>query len=133
MDQIKALANEGHADREIATKLGRTEDGERNIRHRMKIKNTTKTTIHSLKDEKDKLKETVTALRWDVKALRDREEKLLQANRIENEALSRRLQTILQRLKYEKPKLFHVSGEEQLARIAGQLAGPLLKWLISGN
>ena len=48
-DQIRTLTEEGLSSREIADRLGRPEAGIRNLRHRMKLKTTTKKTISSLK------------------------------------------------------------------------------------
>jgi hypothetical protein len=51
--------------------------------------------------------------------------------RVQEQILNKRLQTALTRLKDIKPELFHITAEEQLGKLAGELTGAFIKWLIA--
>ena len=50
---------------------------------------------------------------------------------LEEEALYQKQYHALGRMKDHKPELFHISTEEQIAKITVQLAGSFLRWLVS--
>jgi len=127
---IQTLIDEGLTNREIATRLGRSEAGIRNIRHRTKLKaNTTKFIQLLLQDERE-LNTRVSRLQRDVTSLTTRRDKIQTALRAEEQVLNQKLQNALIRLKDEKPELFRITVEEQLSKLAGELTGAFIKWLI---
>jgi hypothetical protein len=50
---------------------------------------------------------------------------------MEEQTLNLKLRQALQRLKYQKPELFHISGEEQLGKLIGELTESFLKWIFA--
>jgi len=77
------------------------------------------------------LNKKVQGLRWELSSLQTRKEQVSKALHIEKQALNQRLYKALTRLKDQKPELFHISVEEQIAKITVQLAGSFLRWLVS--
>ena len=130
LEQIKALAREGLSSKEIATSLGRTEAGIRNIRHRVKIRADTQDSIHSLSSERNSLRLSVMGLRREVSVLQARRNAISKLLQTEVETLKTRLQRTLLNLKDQKPELFQITGEEQILKLTGQLLGSFLRWLI---
>ena len=131
LGSIEPLILEGLTNKEIASKLGRSEAGIRNVRYRQKLKRKTEDSIRHLhlqkekiESEIDELKQTKTNLSNDVKSLEERKEHLLAFN---EESAKKKIEETLIKLKIEKPELFYISGEEQLAKLVGHF----LKWLVS--
>ena len=131
IDHIQVLTSEGLTDGQIATRLNRSENAIRNLRHRTKLKTETRETIESLKNERRTLNKNVQDLRWELSSLQTRKEDISQALQIEEQALYQKLYNALQTMKDHKPELFHTSVEDQIAKITVQLAGSFLRWLIS--
>jgi len=138
LEQIKARIAEGLTNREIATGLGRTEAGIRNLRYRLKLEADTRETLQSLLRERKALSKKITGLDWsraqlssEIKSLQDKKDNISELLRIDEEALKERLKTALTELKHQKPELFHISGAEQIGKIAGYLTGAFIKWLVS--
>ena len=129
--QIQALTEQGLTIKQIAEALGRPKAGIRNIRHRTKLKAETRESIESLKHERRTLNDKVQELRWELSTLQTRKEQVSKALNIEEQALYQKLYNALNQMKDQKPELFHISVEEQIAKITVQLAGSFLKWLIS--
>jgi transposase len=130
IDQIKALVQEGFTNNEIATRLGRTEAGVRNIQHRMKFKAEIKLSLQTLKNERWKLNKTVSDLRIEISSLQAKKENITEVLNLEEQTLTLKLESTLQRLKDQKPELFYISGEEQIGKMIGELTGTFLKWLL---
>ena len=131
IQQIQALIEEGLTNRQIATWLNRSEAGIRNIRHRTKLKTDTTKTLQTLIQDERELKTQASRLQREVEALTTRREKIQTVLRIEEQALNQRLHIALIKLKDIKPELFHITGEEQLGKLVGEITGILLKWIIS--
>jgi len=131
IQQIQALMDEGLANRQIATRLGRSEAGIRNIRHRTKLKTDTTKTLQTLIQDERELKVQTSRLQREVDTLTTRRNQIRSVLRIEEQALNQRLQTALTRLKDQKPELFHITIEEQMEKLAGELTTAFLKWLTS--
>ena len=131
IDQIQVLTNEGLTDGQIATRLNRSENAIRNLRHRTKLKAETRESIESLKRERRTLNKKVQDLRWELSSLQTRKEQVSKALHIEKQALNQKLYTALRRMKDHKPELFHITVEDQIAKITVQLAGSFLRWLVS--
>ena len=129
--EIQALIDEGLTNKQIATRLNRSEAGIRNIRHRTKLKTDTTKTIQTLLQQEKELNTQLSRLKREVEALTTRREKIQLVLRVQEQILNKRLQTALARLKDIKPELFHITAEEQLGKLAGELTGIFLKWIIS--
>lgn len=129
--QIKALAEEGVANRDIAERIGRTEAGIRNLRHRIKLKTTTRETIHSLRQDIQHLKQEKTGLLLDVTSIQRRHQNISKALQTDQATLQYRLTTTLSKIKDEKPELFNITLEEQIGKLAGEMATTFLRWIIS--
>jgi len=131
INQIQALIDEGLTNRDIAIKLSRSEAGIRNIRHRTKLKTDTTKTIQTLRQQERELKAQTSRLQREVDTLATRRDTIRSVLRIEEQALNQRLQNALARLKDHKPELFHITAEEQLGKLLGELTGAFLKWLVT--
>ena len=131
IQQIQTLIGKGHSNRDIAIRLNRSEAGIRNIRHRNKLKTDTKKTLQTLLQNEKELKAQLSHLQREVKALTTRRDKIQTILRTEEQTFNQRLQTALIRLKENKPELFRINIEEQLGKLAGELTGTFLKWIIS--
>jgi hypothetical protein len=131
ISRINALHAEGMTSREIASQLGRPEAGVRNIRYRMNLKRETKESLQSLTKEKKALAKKVSDLRIENASLQAQKQDISKALEIKQQALERKLESTLRKLKHEKPELFEISEREQIIKLTGQLAGSFLKWLIS--
>ena len=129
--QIQALIGEGLTNRQIATQLSRSEAGIRNIRHRTKLKIHTRKILRELLQRERELKSQISRLQREVEALTTRRDEIRSVLRIENQTLDQRLQTALTRLKDHKPELFRITIEDQIGKLAGELTGALIKWLIT--
>jgi len=79
INQIQALYNEGSTDRDIAARLGRSEPGIRNIRHRMKIKSDTKDPLKALQRNRAILNKQVSELKRELRTLQARKEDVSKA------------------------------------------------------
>ena len=131
LGRIEPLILEGLTNREIASRLGRSEAGLRNVRYRLKLKRKTTNAIRHLQLQKEKveseieeLNQTKTQLSTNVKLLEEKKEHLLAFN---EDLAKKKIEETLIKLKIEKPELFYISGEEQIAKLAGQF----IKWLFS--
>jgi predicted transcriptional regulator len=131
IDQIQILIQEGFTNQEIATRLGRTEAGVRNIRHRTKLKTETKTTLESLRNDRYNLQSEISKLKHDTASLQLKKQDIEKVLQHDEEKLNEKLERALRKMKHHKPELFYISGQDQLAQLTAQLAGPFLKWLIS--
>ena len=129
--EIQALIDEGLTNKQIATRLNRSEAGIRNIRHRTKLKTQAKKTLQTLLQKEKELTNRTSRLQREVDILTTRQDEIRSVLRINEQALNQRLQTALTRLKDHKPELFHITAEEQLVKLAGELSGYFIKWLIS--
>ena len=131
LQEIQVLAEQGYSNQQIADKLGRTPAAIRNTRHRNKIKTQTRQTIQTLKTQQQNLTQTTRQLQTKLASLQSRHRQVKQALRLDEETLNRKLEYALRQLKYQKPELFHITVEEQIGKLTAQLAGHLIKWLIS--
>jgi DNA-binding CsgD family transcriptional regulator len=129
--QIKALAEEGLTNQDIAERIGRPEAGIRNLRHRIQLKTSMRETVRSLRQDIRQLRRTKADLAQEIKILNRRHQDITVALQQDELTLHRRLWTTLTRMKYEKPELFHITTEEQIGKLVAELAGPFLKWILS--
>jgi hypothetical protein len=131
ISQIQALTIEGLSSREIADRLGRPEAGIRNLRHRMKLKTTTKETISSLRQDIRQLKQEKAGLRRDISSMKRRRTDISKALQADEATLQRRLVITLTKMKHEKPELFNITLEEQIGKLAAEVTANLLRWITS--
>jgi len=131
ISRIQTLTSEGHSDRTIAEMLDRTDNGVRNIRHRMKLKTEIPESLHSLMEKRRSLREKVYNIGIKITLLQTKKQDISKALGIEQQALERKLETALRRLKHEKPELFEITEREQIVKLTGQLIGSYIKYLIS--
>jgi hypothetical protein len=131
IQRIQALIDESLTNREIATRLDRSEAGIRNIRHRTQLKTKKKRSLETLRQDEVTLTGQVTQLRRYIQKLETRRKTIQQALNTEEQALDTKLQRALSKMKDEKPELFNITFEEQIAKIAVELTGTFLKWIVS--
>ena len=130
-EEIQALAKQGYTNQQIADKLGRTQAAIRNIRHRNKIKTQTRQDINTLRSQRTRLNQEVKTLQAQTVKLETRHRQVTKALQTNEATLNNRLETRLRQLKYQKPELFKISTEDQIAKLTGELATHLIKWLIN--
>ena len=134
MDQIQSLVAEGLTSREIASKLGRPEAGIRNIRYRLNLRRRLEDNITSLnKQQKDlqskinELEKTIEHLTNEIEILEKKKEQYKSLLNSNKESIKKMMEDHLIELKKEKPELFSITEEEQIAKLVGNF----VKWLIS--
>ena len=131
ISQIQALTHEGHTIKEIAEALGRPEAGIRNTRHRHKLKTKTKKTLEALRQDEKALTRRVTQLNLDIRTLTNKRREIQKALNTDEQALDAKLQRALYRMRSEKPELFNITLENQIVKMAAELTGIFLNWIIS--
>ena len=138
LERIEALGAEGLTSREIASQLGRSEAGIRNIRYRLKLKTDMRDCLQTMRMERDALDHTIadlnrtrSKLTYDIEDLHGRRAEIAELLFRDEESLKERLIIALSKLKDQKPELFYISAEEQIGKIAAQLVVSSLKWLVS--
>ena len=130
ISQIQALTEEGLNSGEIASQIGRAEAGIRNIRYRQKMKADRKQSLKHLSSDRISLSKDVNRLRWEPHSLKSRKEDLSKVLQTDETTLNTRLQTALRKLKDTRPDLFQITIEEQIGKIAVELTGSLIKYII---
>ena len=130
INQIQALIDEGLTNRDIATRLNRSEAGIRNIRHRTKLKKHTTKSLQTLLQQEKEFAARNSHLQREVDYLTTRRNEIRSILRMDEQAINQRLQISLTRLKDKNPELFCFTIEEQFGKLAGELTGALLKWLL---
>jgi len=131
IEEIQTLAEQGYTNKQIADKLGRTPAAIRNYRHRNKIKTKTQNSIQTLKENEKTLNKNVKRLQSQIKILQTRHREVSNALQLDKTTLNNRLEKALYTMKNQKPELFKITTEQQLGKLAGELTGTFLKWLIS--
>jgi len=123
--QVQALIGEGLCNREIASELGRSEAGIRNIRYRQGLKNKAENETRILFQQRDRLGFEVSELQRKHTELVDAIDILeKRKSRVEgfldlDQSLLRLVLTqSLTRLKQERPDLFVMSEKEQINTLA---------------
>ena len=109
----------------------RAEAGIRNLKHRMKLKTTTKKTISSLRHEIQQLKQEKTGLLRDISSMHRRRTDISKALQADEATIQQRLTSTLTKMKDEKPELFNITLEEQIGKLTGEIAVNFLKWIVS--
>ena len=130
ISQIQMLSGEGLTLRDIASQLGRPEAGIRNIRYRVKMKTSRRESINQLSAERQALSQQVYRVGGELWGLESRKGDIDKALKVDEATLNTRLVTALRKLKDTRPDLFEITFEEQLGKIAAELTGTLIKYLI---
>ncbi|MDP6459137.1 MAG: hypothetical protein QGF78_07440 [Candidatus Bathyarchaeota archaeon] len=130
ISQIQMLSGEGLTLRDIASQLGRPEAGIRNIRYRVKMKTSRRESINQLSAERQALSQQVYRVGGELWGLESRKGDIDKALKVDEATLNTRLMTALRKLKDTRPDLFEITLEEQLGKMAAELTGTLLKYLI---
>ena len=87
---IKALAEEGLTNQDIAERIGRPEAGIRNLRHRIQLKTSTRETVRSLRQDIRQLRKTKADLAQEIKPLERRHQDITTALQQDEQTLHRR-------------------------------------------
>lgn len=134
ISQVQALIGEGLTNKEIATQLGRSEAGIRNIRYRQGLKNKAENETRSLFQQRDRLRLQVWGLQRKhlglsstIDVLEKRKSGVEASLKLDKFLLRQVLVQALTTLKQQRPDLFVLSGKEQ----TNILAGLFLKRLLS--
>jgi len=134
MDQIKTLIMHDLSNREIASKLRRSEAGIRNIRYRLNLKRKTRDELESLRNMKEKLEGEMTELGQiktelvnNIQSLEEKKKHYENLLNQDEESMRRKFEDGLIKLKLEKPELFYITGVEQIVILVGHL----LKQIVS--
>jgi hypothetical protein len=130
ISQIQMLSGEGLTLRDIASQLGRPEAGIRNIRYRVKMKTSRRESINQLSAERQALSQQVYRVGGELWGLESRKGDIDKALKVDEATLNTRLVTALRKLKDTRPDLFEITFEEQLGKIAAELTGTLIRYLI---
>lgn len=134
LDLVNSLMGEGLTDREIAQRLNRSEAGVRNIRYRKKLIKMAQSEIGMLRGHEDGIRRSVEALKVEqqelfksVKSLREEKEKLETFVKLDKIQLQSILAQALTALKQQRPDLFVLSGQKQMAMLVGEFFRRVLK------
>ena len=130
ISQIQMLSGEGLTLRDIASQLGRPEAGIRNIRYRVKMKTSRRESIKQLSAKRQDLSQQVYRVGGELWRLESRAVDIEKALKVDEATLNTRLKTALRKLKDTRPDLFEITFEEQLGKIAAELTGTLIRYLI---
>ena len=130
ISQIQMLSGEGLTLRDIASQLGRPEAGIRNIRYRVKMKTSRRESMNQLSAKRQALSQQVYRVGGELWRLESRAVDIEKALKVDEATLNTRLKTALRKLKDTRPDLFEITLEEQLGKIAAELTGTLIKYLI---
>jgi septal ring factor EnvC (AmiA/AmiB activator) len=128
LESMQSLAKEGLTDGEIARRLSRSENAVRNIRYRKKLVKTTQFEIGILRGHEGELRRSVEALKVEqqelfksVKSLKEEKEKLETFIKLDKSQLQAILTQALTALKQQRPDLFRLSEQEQIALFLKEL------------
>lgn len=131
--QLEALTKEGLTAREIGQKLGRSPAAIRNLRYKKHLVTRAEDETKALFQQRDELSSMVrslqgkkTTLTCEVDDLRKEKEKLETFITADRLLLQQTLSQALLNLKQQRPDLFMITGEEQMARLLGLLLKGIL-------
>ena len=96
----------------------------------MKMKTSRRESINQLSAERQALSQQVYHVRGELWRLESRKGYIDKALKVNEATLNTRLKTALRKLKDTRPDLFEITFEEQLGKIAAELTGTLIRYLI---
>jgi len=124
--QLEALTKEGLTARDIAQKLGRSPAAIRNLRYKKHLVARAEDETKALFQQRDDLRNALntlqgqkTALSYETDILKKEKQKLEAIIYMDRTHLENALAQGLMNLKQQRPDLFTISGEEQIARLVG--------------
>jgi DNA-binding protein Fis len=131
--QLEALTKEALTCREIAQKLDRSPAAIRNLRYKKRLVSRVQDETKALLQQRDELNNVVKNLQgqkrvlaYELDHLKIEKEKLEAVIAAARNCLQETLAQRLMSLKQQRPDLFTITGEEQMARLLEQfLKGPL--------
>jgi IS30 family transposase len=125
---IQDLIEQGLSNKEIASRLGRSEAGIRNLRYRRGLIRKAEGEVKVLFKRRDELRSEVEALnKWrealaqDLDKLKLERDKLELIINVDRKLLHNTLAQALTNLKMQRPELFTLSGQEQIAMLVTML------------
>jgi hypothetical protein len=128
LESMESLAKEGLTDGEIAQRLNRSEDGIRNIRYRKKLAKEAQLEIGTLQTQEAELRNAVEALNdqkqelsKSLESLKKEKEQVETWLNIDKLTLQYTLTQALTALKQQRPDLFRLSEQEQIALFLKEL------------
>ena len=130
LKQIETFIEEGLTNREIGERLGRSEAGIRNLRYRKGLVMKAEDESKVLFQQRDELKRIVELLQGkkmllstEVAGLRKEKEKLEASINTDKSLLQGVLAQALMNLKQQRPDLFILTGQDQIASLARLILG----------
>ena len=124
--QLETLVKEGLTTKQIAEKLGRSEAGVRNLCYRKRLIRKTEDETKLLFNKRDQLKENVatlqgnkTLLTQEIEDLKREKEKLETILYLDKILLQQTLSQALVNLKQQRPDLFTLTSQDQIANLVG--------------
>ena len=97
----------------------------------MKLKTTIKETAKSLRQDIRQLKHTKARLTQNVASMERRHREVSKSLQVDEARLKERLTIALTKMKDQKPELFQITLEEQIGKLAAEIAVTFLKWIVS--
>jgi predicted nuclease with TOPRIM domain len=94
------------------------------------MKTDRKESLKQLSRDQKNLSEKVNRLKWEQRSLQSRNEEVSKALQLNERVLNTRFQTALRKLKDRRPDLFQITIEEQLGKLAVELTGSFIRYLI---
>ncbi len=94
------------------------------------MKTDRKESLKQLNRDNISLKEKVNRLRWELQSIQSRKKEISKALQTDEAILETRLQSSLKKLKDTRPDLFQITIEEQLGKLAVELTGSFIRYLI---
>jgi hypothetical protein len=132
--QLEALTKEGLTARDIAQKLDRFPAAIRNLRYKKHLVIWTRDETRALFQQRDELSNIVKGLQgqkavlgYELNCLRAEKERLEAAILTNRALLQETLAQKLMVLKIQRPDLFTISNQEQIAKLVGEF----LKWILA--
>jgi IS30 family transposase len=124
---IQDLIEQGLSNKEIASRLGRSQAGIRNLRYRRGLIRKTEDEVKVLFKRRDELRSEVEALNkrrealaQDLDKLKAERDKLELIINVDRKLLHNTLAQALTNLKMQRPELFILSGQEQMVALIGE-------------
>jgi hypothetical protein len=96
----------------------------------MKMKTSRRESIKQLSSKRQDLSQQVYHVGGELWRLESRKRDIDKALKVDEATLNTRLKTALRKLKNTRPDLFEITLEEQLGKIAAELTGTLIRYLI---
>ena len=134
LEQIEALTSEGLTTREIAERLNRSEAAIRNLRYKKRLAPILRSETAVLQKQKNDLTSKVKALQYqkasliyELNDLKKKKQNLEAAIKTDKFILEQTLAKALLNLKQQRPELFYMTQQDQIASIVKLFLTVILK------